>query len=268
MPDKIAETDELFYYQRVTKVTYKSPCTRHYHNNIEIYFLKEGECNYFIDNKIYELKVGDLVIIPEGIIHKTNYAKPYHSRTLINCSAEYIPKSVLPYIDDFKYIYRNPEITKKIEAVLLKIGEEYETTSPFREEALRCYTNELFFLIAKNTNQTKKQSSGSAFVEETVKYIQENYMNKITLADIATIHSVSEEHLSRTFKKETGFGFSEYLTLVRLQKAEYMLKNEPGKSVCEIAYSCGFNDSNYFSDRFKKAYGVAPSRAKPKISII
>ena len=87
-------------------------------------------------------------------------------------------------------------------------------------------------------------------------------MSEISLPSMAKMRSVSPEHLSRTFRKETGFGFSEYLTLVRLQKAEYMLKNEPGKSVSDVAYACGFNDSNYFSDKFRKAYGISPSKAK------
>ena len=74
--------------------------------------------------------------------------------------------------------------------------------------------------------------------------------------------SVSEEHLSRTFKKEITFGFSEYITLIRLQKAEHMLKNEPSRAITEVAYACGFNDSNYFSYKFKKAYGLTPSEVR------
>ena len=74
--------------------------------------------------------------------------------------------------------------------------------------------------------------------------------------------SVSEEHLSRLFKKETTFGFSEYVTLIRLQKAEHMLKNEPSRAITDVAYACGFNYSNYFSYKFKKAYGVAPSHLR------
>ena len=74
--------------------------------------------------------------------------------------------------------------------------------------------------------------------------------------------SVSEEHLSRTFKKEITFGFSEYITLIRLQKAENMLKNEPSRAITEVAYACGFNDSNYFSYKFKKAYGITPTQAR------
>jgi YesN/AraC family two-component response regulator len=166
------------------------------------------------------------------------------------------------------YIYRNPEITKEAELLLDKIADEYEREDAFREEALRCLTFELFFLLARNASERSEISAGSLFIEETVKHIQKNYMNDISLSDMAKKHSVSPEHMSRTFKKETGFGFSEYLTLVRLQKAEYMLKNEPGMSISEIAYACGFNDSNYFSDKFKKTYGVAPSKIKRKASHI
>ena len=89
-------------------------------------------------------------------------------------------------------------------------------------------------------------------------------MNHISLSEMAESFSVSAEHLSRMFKKETGFGFNEYVTLVRLQRAESMLKNENGKSISEIAYACGFNDSNYFSDKFKKAYGVVPSEIRKR----
>ena len=87
-------------------------------------------------------------------------------------------------------------------------------------------------------------------------------MNDVKLSAVARLVNVSAEHLSRIFKKETAFGFNEYLTLYRLQKAEYILANEPGRAIGEIAYSCGFNDSNYFSYKFKQRYGVSPTKAR------
>ena len=55
-------------------------------------------------------------------------------------------------------------------------------------------------------------------------------------------------------------GFSEYLTLVRLKNAEELLKSDMSLSVTEIAYASGFNDSNYFSEKFKSYYGVSPKK--------
>ncbi len=264
MPEINTSVEETYYFHKATDKT-RSQCTRHYHNSFEIYYLKSGSCNYFIDNRSYDVRVGDIVLIPEGVIHKTNYDKLIpHTRYLINCSSAYVPRGVLPIIPSMMYLYRNSDISSEVEDLLEKIAKEYERRDEFRNEALRCLTFELFFLLARNINDCTEVSSGSLFIEETVDYIQKNYMNDISLSDMSHAHSVSPEHLSRTFKKETGFGFSEYITLVRLQKAEYMLRNEPGKSVCEIAYACGFNDSNYFSDKFKRSYGVPPSKIKIK----
>jgi AraC-like DNA-binding protein len=264
MPELSIAGEDAYYFHKAENKT-SSQCTRHYHNSFEIYYLKDGGCNYFIDNRSYDLQSGDIVLIPEGVIHKTNYDKNEpHTRFLINCSAAYVPRSVLPMIPSMMYLYRNKEISKSVEDLFVRIAEEYERHDAFRDEALRCLSFELFFLLARNANECSEVSSGSLFIEETVKYIQKNYMNDITLSMMAKLNSVSSEHLSRTFKKETGFGFSEYLTLVRLQKAEYMLRNEPGRSILEIAYACGFNDSNYFSDKFRRSYGVAPSSLRKR----
>ena len=94
------------------------------------------------------------------------------------------------------------------------------------------------------------------------KYIRENYTSDIKLSTVAKLKSVSPEHLSRTFKSCIGNGFNEYVTLLRLKLAEEMIKNEPDKTISEIAYECGFNDGNYFSYKFKKMYGISPIKAR------
>ena len=95
-------------------------------------------------------------------------------------------------------------------------------------------------------------------MEKILNDIKSNYHCDITLSRTAREHSISPEHLSRIFKKETGLSFHEYLTSIRLKEAERLLKLEEKKSVSEIAFSCGFNDSNYFSLVFQRIQGVTP----------
>ena len=79
--------------------------------------------------------------------------------------------------------------------------------------------------LADSINTLKYENSLLKSAMDDAKKDKEYYRKQNrNLANMAEKHSVSPEHLSRTFKKETGFGFAEYLTLVRLQKAEYMLK--------------------------------------------
>ena len=255
----------VFYFNKAIKTT-SSQCTNHYHDSFEIYYLKEGVCNYFIGDAVYNVEPGDIVLIPSGLIPKTNYDKDPHTRLLINCSNNYIPNALKEELSQILYVYRNPAIVKEAERLLERIGREFESQKPFREELLYSLCAEFFILLVRNRGDAKKTSTGTPFIEETISYIQNNFSSEISLSEIAKANSVSSEHLSRSFKRETGLGFSEYLNLVRLQKAEHMLKNEPGKSISEIAYLCGFNDSNYFSDKFKKAYGISPSKLKCKLT--
>ena len=158
------------------------------------------------------------------------------------------------------YIYRNPETISAINELFYLIEQEYSKQDSLSRPALKAYTEGILMIMLRKSHKVEQERN--SIVDAAVKYIQENYTSTIRLADVAKMLSVSEEHLSRIFKKEITFGFSEYITLIRLQKAEHMLKNEPSRAVTEVAYACGFNDSNYFSYKFKKAYGITPSQLR------
>ena len=199
---------------------------------------------------------GDVVLIPENVIHRTLYTSAYE-RKLLNFTVDFIPESVGVCLDSMLYIYRNKDTSKEIKKIFDGIDREYSLMDEHSESAIAGLVASLFILLARNENKAVHTGGNTPFVAEAVKQISENCHSNITLKSLAEALSVSPEHLSRTFRKETGFGFNEYLTLVRLQKAEQLLAEGEG-TVSEIAYACGFNDSNYFSDRFKKARGISP----------
>ena len=98
-------------------------------------------------------------------------------------------------------------------------------------------------------------------IDDVIKYTNRHYQENITLNQICTIFSKSRSCISHTFKKETGQSFREYLISVRLRSAKSLLLYS-NLSISEIAYSVGFNDSNYFSNTFKKYVGLSPSKYK------
>ena len=232
--------------------------SHHYHSLFELYYLISGKCNFFIDDKTYEVIEGDIVLIPAGVIHKTNYGMEEHARIVIECSSHFIPKSAAEAFGKTPYVYRNSAASREIYSLLKKIEEEHHTSDSFTFDAISSLMKLLFFCMFRNKNNVGAFAPKNHMVESVATYIKTNYSTDISLSAMAKEHFVSPEHLSRTFKKETGFGFNEFITLVRLQHAETMLKERDGKSISEIAYSCGFNDSNYFSDKFKRAYGISP----------
>ena len=262
MKEAIKNGVDGYYFDRASSRR-GSESNQHYHTGFEIYYMKEGRCRYFIDDRSYDVISGDVIVIPMGVIHRTNYGSQPHSRLLINFTEEFIPESVRGRIGELEHLYRTSEITARIEDILLRIERECtEHDDEMTVDALRCYTGEIFFLLLRSKISHEEAKGNNALVEQVVKYIQRNYMHEIRLSQVARMLSVSAEHLSRLFKKSTGFGFNEYVTLVRLQKAEYMLKNEPGRSISEVAYACGFNDGNYFSYKFKQVYGIPPTKVR------
>ena len=154
------------------------------------------------------------------------------------------------------------EIAKNIEGLFNKIEHEYTHTDKYTRDLLRCHTAEMFYLILRHPGTAEEVTTGNELINSIVKYVKENYMSDIKLSSVAKLKSVSPEHLSRTFKAYIGNGFNEYVTLLRLRHAEEMIKNEPDKTISEIAYECGFNDGNYFSYKFKKMYGISPLKVR------
>jgi YesN/AraC family two-component response regulator len=207
---------------------------------------------------------GDIIIIPKGIIHHTKYDNINHSRILINCSARYLPDSVCSYISSGNYLFRNPYILNDVKRIFEKIESEYMLKDSLSDEIISCNTHSLFYLLIRNTDTCLTVDSRNKNIEQAVSYIRENFSSDISLSSIAEMFSVSPEHFSRLFKKETGLGFSKYLNSLRLQYAEQFLKNSEGRSITEVAEICGFEDSNYFSKKFKEVYGISPKKLQKK----
>jgi len=253
IPDK----NQLFYFHHdicPDDSTFHNPL--HSHDLYEIYFIVSGTCRYFIGDRSYSLEAGDIALIPGGIIHHTVYQNTGHTRMLINCASQYIPLAARPGF----YLYRNQEITSQLLTLFESIEQEYLHTDLFSEDAIYCYVRLLFFLLSRHPNTYDASVAGNALVTRAAIYLQEHFSEDISLKQIADIVSVSPEHFSRLFKRESGMGFREYLNLLRLQKAEQLLKQSPHQTVAEIAATCGFPDSNYFSVKFKKMYGISPKQ--------
>lgn len=224
----------------------------------------EGNCTYIIDNKVYYVCAGDIVIIPDGIIHHTKYDDKNHSRILINCTSRYIPASVRSDLSSVNYLYRNPQVVNEARNIFEKIENEYKLKDSISDEIISCHTHTLFYLLARNADACLAVDSRNKLIEQSVAYIRENFSSDLTLSFIAEMFSVSPEHFSRMFKKETGIGFSKYLNSLRLQHAEQILRSAHVQNITKVAEICGFEDSNYFSKKFKEVYGISPKKVQKK----
>lgn len=90
-------------------------------------------------------------------------------------------------------------------------------------------------------------------------YVQENFQRPITRESVAEHFGLAPNHVSRLFRKEGFMRFNDYLNLVRVNRAKFMLQNYT-MTLKEIASNCCYSDPAYFCRVFKKICKVTPTR--------
>ncbi len=107
-------------------------------------------------------------------------------------------------------------------------------------------------------NQHMLSDRNKQIMTTIYKFIDEDLAGA-SLSTIARKMQMTDSHLSRVFKKNTGFNFSEYLTERRLEEAARLLVQDTKLKVADISEALGYGNPTYFLSRFKARYGVSPS---------
>jgi len=96
-------------------------------------------------------------------------------------------------------------------------------------------------------------------VYRAISYMNQNYMNKVTLEETAGYVGVSASYFSKIFKNETNRTFSRYLNELRVTKSKALLLSLD-VPLSEVSQLSGFEDQSYFTKIFKKFTGVTPKK--------
>ncbi len=234
--------------------------TQHAHDWLEVYLLLQGKCTYLINNKIYNVESGDLIIIPEHTIHLAQYSDDNkRERILLSLPFNYISHHIRSDIYKLQYVYRCGDKLDEIKDIFFEIYDNFRQNDKFSLLLMKANISRLFALLLRSNNKQEYtlEPNRDNLISSLLSYISNNYNTDLTLHKLADAFYISSAHLSRIFKAHTGFCFSEYLGLYRLERAkEYLL--ETSLPVKDIATKCGFPDSNYFTVKFKKEVGVTP----------
>lgn len=232
----------------------KPPFHMHWHEHLEIHYILEGESVIQCNHETVTVKKGQCLIINSNELH---YAAGGQNRYFcIILTPSFLPKDNVI----FKRIVEDDIISKLINQMV----NEYISEDELTEFTLMGYAHLILSELYKKHIYKKLEklslnaySQRTVALNETIKYIHDNYMNELTLDSLAKRLYVTPEHLCRSFKKGTGKTVIEYINNVRIKKAKELLSTTD-ISITEIAYICGFNDSNYFSRKFKETTGLTP----------
>ncbi len=240
----------------------------HCHSCYELFYVRSGACRFLIDDRFHDLGAGDFILIPPMVLHYTRYVFGACVRTVILFRREDAASDVLTCLPGSARflaeasVFRIPSPDAPgAERLMDALSEEERRGDAFSPVMRRCLLNTLLTTCARlcafspGTAGDLQTSDGQ--VLKAARYISEQYMHPTTTADVAAAVGFSPNYLSRKFRLSAGIGLHEYIVFVRLHHAAQELI-ATGDSITDIALRCGFSDSNYFKDSFKKKYGVTP----------
>ncbi len=152
----------------------------------------------------------------------------------------------------------NESVSAKVQNIIKAIDKESRSHSA--ESGIICQS--LFnILLVELSRGRVKAITGSNDEEKTISvasYLRENYACSYSVEEIAEQAEMSAKQLTNKLKALTGMGYNRYLNYLRVSKALELLR-QTDKSITEIAFDVGYQDSNYFSTKFKQIFHVTPS---------
>ncbi|MDD6278284.1 MAG: helix-turn-helix domain-containing protein [Oscillospiraceae bacterium] len=246
----------------------------HWHNAVEIIMPLKNSFTVICDGEKISLKEREILIIPAGTLHNL---KAQSGRRLIML-ADNITISENPALTELSAIMNTPiYISKEADMNLMnKLGNIIEDI--YRSYNRPGGTAEVFIYIKLLTllGEVLKYRLGEAAKSAdnptdkfmlSIKYIEKNYMNEITLDRLSEISGYSKYYFSRMFSKYTGMSLSDFLNRRRIMAAELLLLDKK-RAIIDIAMQTGFTNLSTFNRAFRKAKNCTPTQFRKLCSEI
>ncbi|HOA55820.1 MAG: AraC family transcriptional regulator [Acetivibrionales bacterium] len=245
----------------------------HWHNAAELVYNASGTCCISVAGSEYELRDGELLLIPAGEIHEIISCSKSGKRYFIQFNISSLDgfggiNDVKPYMEKITKISDDfcPQLRSSVEKCVTELIDEHEKKDHAYELSLNARVFDIIVLISRSLarsspdfeNTRSRTVTGLKQINRAFEYIEKNYPGQITLKDISQAAGFSEYYFSRLFKEYTGQSFLSYLNTYRVKQAEKLLRSTE-KSVLEIALDSGFNSLTTFNRIFKKIKGCSPS---------
>ena len=118
-------------------------------------------------------------------------------------------------------------------------------------------------LLTRQVREGREESGTVENLKKVLQYIGEHYSSPIRLSELAELVNMNEQYFCRYFKKNIGKTITEYINVIRVEKAATALAETEDK-IIDIAAACGFDNTGYFIRRFKKEKDMTPSEYRKK----
>lgn len=280
MKEKVQHGNSMFplrVYEVVSDTELSQLISCHWHDEIEIFLVTDGEAGFHINERSYHVKKGDILFIHPDFLHSASVVdkKPFHFMAFVfNTSLidsflnDSIQQNYLSpvYSNDItlkEYLSCDDEWANEVRNLLYKIHDLYMKHEICYELRIKACLFEIWSLLFSHAEVEERIGQKDndyriSRMKSVITYIQDNYAGKITIDDLASITGLCKEQFCRTFKAMTRMSAIDYLNHYRIMQSAELLESS-AKNIGEIAGMCGFNNISYFNKIFLKYMHVTPT---------
>ena len=249
----------------------------HWHDELEIIYVKSGFLTVSISGENYIGKPGDAFVVSPGNLHFMGSQTGNVDYFTFLFPLKYISFRTDDILDDklleplnSGHLIISPEIEDTVKEQCEQLVEIYGAKKEESQSKITAQIKTKIILLQFILELWKKgfivenDTSGKNTVEkEMVSYIQQNFTGKILLKEFGEQFHLSEKYISRYFKEHFHITISQYVTYLRLEHAKQLLQ-DTDIPVTEVAMQSGYQNVSYFIRSFKKTYGMSPLKYRNK----
>ena len=235
-------------------------------HKFEIVVVVSGQQIYCVEDELYTVSGGEVFLTFPG--------EPHSGRELTQSVGE-IYWCQIDVTDSRSFFHLQSPWSERLYHRLLRIHNRVCKVSPGAVKLVKksfsllaspepfdkligasTFTTFLAEYIANNLAQRRPEPSPA--IGKAVAYIREHIGQELLLEQLAAFTGLSLSAFKQRFKEEIGIPPREFINLRKIEQAKLLIRQEPRRSLSDIAMALGFTTSNYFSVVFKKYTGVSP----------
>lgn len=236
----------------------------HFHEFHKLLRFRGGEAGYCIEGLHYLLQPGDLVLVPQGAVHRPEVgASVPYSRDVLYLSPAFcrdggLDRCFQEATAAHSFLLR-PREPDGLQSCFQELAESLADSEAFAAPLWqRLSVQRLLIRLARAQAEAHPAAPVvyDALAARLLQYIRDNLTGDVSADTLAARFYVSKYHLMRLFRQETGYSIHRYVSDKRLLYARELIA--AGVSPTDSCFRCGYRDYSAFARAYKKQFGIAP----------
>lgn len=254
----------------------------HVHEFWELVIVEVGQGRHLVGDLDYPIGRGDVFVVNQTIVHGFRDAVDLRVRNIL-----FKPEIMLKFRTElshlpgfhalffFEPLYRQrtqfahrltlpPEAMNEAMGIVRAMQREFDERRRGYQSMVTAMFQQLVTQLARAYDlREEARNEPMRRLATLTAWMQEHLAEPMELDALARRARLSPNHLIRVFKQATGHSPLQYLTRLRLEAACRLMETD--RTISEIAFSVGFNDSNYFTRQFRQVYGITPTGMRRRL---